>query len=131
MATKFDQSLDQVTLDYIDGTANGEDLGEWHEDEDSRTAVRMILEIEYAKWWGNPLDGSRIKELLTRRRPATGEELRDETKRALQVLVDDGVITDLNVTLDKDESERTVLLLTYRERNTGRAIDLVYSPFGG
>lgn len=126
MAT--DTAIDFATHDYID---DGE--GSWLETEDSRATVLYQLECRYGAWFGDPTAGSRLKELLERSDPTSSIELRDEALRALQVLVDSGVISELVVTIDEsgDEAGRAVILLHYRDRTTGDPVDVAYSPWGG
>jgi phage gp46-like protein len=118
--------IDPITRDLID-SADG-----WFvESTDSRTMVLFQLESTYQAWWGDPTSGSRIRALLRGDEPATAQDVADETLRALQPLVDDGIISDLTVGTDVDEAKRTVILLTYRDRTSGRPVDLAYVPFGG
>lgn len=118
--------IDPITRDLID-SADG-----WFvEGTDSRTMVLFQLESTYGAWWGDPTAGSRIRAIISGEDPGGAQELVDETLRALQPLVDDGIISDLFVRSDLDEAKRTVLLLTYRDRTSGRPVDLAYVPFGG
>lgn len=122
----YDQEIDQQTHDYIDT-----DDGAWSETQDSRTAVMMQLEIEYGRWWVDPDAGSRIKALLTSEVPADAQSLAVETKRALGVLVAEGIISDLTVTILNEEYGLVELGLTYSDRASGQTVDGVYLPFGG
>jgi phage gp46-like protein len=125
-AAVLDLQIDPLTRDLIDTSD-----GSWAETADSRTSVLFQLETTYGAWWADPTAGSRIRAILTGNDPGGAAEVRDEALRALQVLVDDGVITDLAVTLDTDENGRAALLLAYRDRASGRPVDLSYVPFGG
>jgi hypothetical protein len=118
--------IDPITRDLIDS-----DDGWFVESTDSRTAVLWQLEATYLAWWGDPTSGSRLRALMRGDVPAIPQDLQDETLRALQPLVDDGIITDLALKLDTDEARRNVLILTYRDRASGRPVDLAYVPFGG
>ena len=122
----FDQAIDPITRDFTDT-----DTGDWDETEDSRTAVLMQLEIRLNEWAGDPSAGSRIHAMLEDTTPTTAEAIRDEALRALQVLVDEGMIDGLAITIDQDELGRATFVLYYKDRASGRAVDLVYSPFGG
>lgn len=124
----LDLVIDPLTRDFID-TADGA----WLQSADSRTAVLFQLETHYLSWWGDPFAGSRIREILASGDdiPVGANALRDETLRALQPLVDDGLISDLTVELDKDENSRTTVLISYTDRASGRLVDLAYVPFGG
>ena len=118
--------FDPITRDLID-TADGWFL----ESTDSRTAVLFQLEARYAAWWADPTSGSRIRAIIAGDEPPTPLELRDETLRALQPLVDEQIISELAVALDEDEVKRTVVLISYRDRSSGHPVDLAYVPFGG
>ncbi len=118
--------FDPVTRDLIDAP-NG-----WFvESTDSRSTVLWQLESRYQAWWGSPFDGSRIAAIITGDDPATAQDLRDEVLRAMQALVSAGILSDLAVALDTDEAGRVVILLNYRDRASGRLVDLAYVPFGG
>lgn len=121
----FDQELDPVTRDYIDVEGDG-----WAETESSRTAVMLQLEIRYGEWFVDPEAGSRIPEMLESGDPVLPEELVDETRRALQLLVDDGIIADLAVGIGEydDEQSRIEIAISYTDRSSGHAVDLVFSP---
>lgn len=118
--------FDPVTRDLIDAPD-----GWFVEGTDSRSAVLWQLESHFQAWWGSPFDGSRIAAILSGDDPATPQDLRDEALRALQVLVNAGIISDLAVALDTDESGHVVVILNYRDRASGRLVDLAYVPFGG
>lgn len=122
----YDQEIDPASRDYID-----EDDGSWSETEDSRTAVMLQLDIEYGQWFADPEAGSRIKEMLRSGDPITTGQLVDEVKRALQLLVDDGIIADLQVgVVEEDDARGYVgLELTYTDRASGHVVDVAYSPF--
>ena len=122
----LDQEIDPVTRDYVDTTD-----GAWLETAASRAAVMMQLEIRYNEWHVDPDAGSRIPAMLESGDPVTAQEVVDETRRALQVLVVDGVISDLSVEegeLDQDTG-RFEVLLTYTDVVTGHAVEAVFSPF--
>lgn len=124
----FDMQIDPDTRDYIDA----ED-GSWAETEDSRTAVMMQLDIRYGEWHADPEAGSRIPALVDSgllMSDAGILQLIDETRRALQALVDDGIIADLTVEQgDVDFARgRVELQILYTDRSSGHVVDVVYSP---
>ncbi len=123
----LDQEIDPATLDYIDTDAED---GAWAETESSRTAVMMQLEIRYGEWFVDPEAGSRIPAMLETGDPVLPAEIVDEVRRALQLLVDDGIIADLIVLLgdSDDASERVAVAISYTDRSSGHAVDLVFSP---
>lgn len=118
--------FDPITRDLIDSPD-----GWFVEGTDSRSTVLWQLESRYQAWWGSPFDGSRIAEIISGDDPATPQDLRDEVLRAMQALVDAGIVSDLAVALDTDEGGRVVIILNYRDRASGRLVDLAYVPFGG
>lgn len=124
-AGALDLQIDPITRDLIDT-----DDGVWLESNDSRTGVLFQLESTYAAWWADARSGSRIKAII--RDPGLGgvNEIVDETRRALQLFVDDGVISDLVVASDRDEGGRVAVLLSYRDRASARPVDLAYVPMG-
>lgn len=122
----YDQEIDQETRDYIDT-----DDGAWSETEDSRTAVMLQLEIEYGKWWVDPDAGSRIAEMLLSGDPTDAETLAVEVRRALGVLVGEGIIADLVVEVASEEWGFVELHLSYTDRASGSTVDGSYMPFGG
>lgn len=122
----FDQEIDQETRDYIDT-----DDGAWSETEDSRTAVMLQLEIEYGKCWWDPDAGSRLAELLTSGDPTDAATLAVEVRRALGVLVTEGIISDLIVEVGSEEVGAVELHLSYTDRASGSTVDGMYHPFGG
>lgn len=118
--------IDPITRDLIDS-----DDGWFVESTDSRTAVLFQLESTYLAWWADPATGSRLRALISGENPGGILEVRDETLRAMQPLVDDGIISEISVTDDVDEVKRPVILLNYRDRSSGQLVDLAYVPFGG
>lgn len=122
----LDLVIDPITRDFVDAPDGG-----WLEGTDSRTQVLFQLESIFLAWWGDPFSGSRVRAILAGDDPATATDLRDEVLRGMQALVDDGIISELAVTLDTDASGRVVIVLNYRDRSSGRLVDLAYVPFGG
>lgn len=123
---KLDMTIDPATLDFVDT-----DDGGWEETDSSTTAVLCQLESDYAKWWGDPRAGSRIRELMQNDEgtPVEAVQLRDEAQRALQVLVNDGVLSELAAeVLENDEGNRATIGLRYTDRASGRSVDQVYTP---
>ncbi len=121
----YDQEIDQETRDYIDTSD-----GAWSETEDSRTAVMLQLEIEYGKCWWDPDAGSRISDLLTAAEPTDAQTLAVEVRRALGVLVSEGIIADLIVEIAAEEWGAVELHLSYTDRASGSVVDGSYLPFG-
>jgi hypothetical protein len=130
LAGRLDLAFDPLTHDLID-LDSGPDAGQWVETTDSRTAVIFQMESEAGAWWADPEQGSRIRALISGEEPATIQDLVDEVKRCLQLLVDDGLIHDLSVSLtqEKDEADRVVIVLMYTDLSSGNLIDLAFVPF--
>lgn len=122
----LDLEFDPITRDLMDAPDGG-----FIEGTDSRSAVLFQLESIFLAWWGSPFDGSRIRAILAGDEPATAQDLSDEVLRAMQALVVAGIISELAVALDKDETGRVAIVLNYRDRSSGRLVDLAYVPFGG
>lgn len=125
---QLDAAFDPLTLDLID-TDDGGIL----ETTDSRTAVLWQMESVYNAWWGDPRVGSRLREILSAegdREPPEMIEIIDETKRCLQPLVDDGLISQLLVAEDADDQTGApAALLTYRDPSSGHPADIAFVPF--
>jgi len=123
-----DIAIDFVTRRFITTSD-----GAWLETEDSRTAVLLQLEIEEGTSYGDPTSGSKLAALRRRQAPATLQEMSDETRRALQALVDAGIISDLVVVPqgERDETGRGVIIINYRDRTSGHPVDVAYAPWGG
>jgi hypothetical protein len=118
--------IDPITRDLID-TPDG-----WFQEAtDSRTEVMWQLESTLNTWWGDASSGSRVRSLISGEDPGDALAVRDEVLRALQPLVVDGIISELVVTNDVDESKRVVILINYRDRSSGSLVDLNYVPFLG
>jgi len=133
LGANLDQLIDPLTLDYVDT-----DDGEWLETADSRTMVMCQIEMRLGEDFAAPDDGTRIKALLED--PdfiVTPAVVVAETRRALQVLVDAGIIGELDFGATEDthgnmivdEAGRFVLALSWRDLASGSPVDLVYSPF--
>jgi hypothetical protein len=121
----IDQDIDPSTRDYID-TADGA----WSETATSRAAVMMQLEIRYNEWHVDWTAGSRISAMLEGEDPVTPQMVVDEARRALQVLVEDGVIADLSVgvrSFDEDAG-RLELDVAYTDVVSGLAVGLTFIP---
>lgn len=120
----YDWRIDPKTLDFVD-----DDIGGWQESSDSQAAVMFQLECDYLAWWGDPHQGTRYRTIL--RNGGKLLDIEDDTRRAMQLLVNDGRISDLNVASDRDESGRGVIVLAYTDRLSGRRVEESFVPFGG
>lgn len=118
--------IDPITRDLIE-TSDG-----WfQESTDSRTMVLWQLEATFATWWGDSTSGSRCKQLISGENPGDIVAVKDEALRALQLLVNDGIISQLSASTDVDETGRSVVVLNYYDASSGSFVDLAYVPFGG
>lgn len=126
MPAQLDLYIDPATLDFVDT-----DDGLWLEAADSRTAVLWQVEQRADAWWANDGTGSRVKALLEREEPCTADELVDEARRALQLLVDESVIADLDVQLAGEELDRASITISYTDIASGRRADVSVVPSTG
>jgi hypothetical protein len=101
--------------------------GTWLESDDSRTAVIIQLESFYNKWWGDSSSGSFLREILSAD-IQTVSQVRDECLRALQVMVAEGVISNLSISTEEDDLGRAAFILDYTDRASGRPVDLALVP---
>lgn len=129
----LDQEVDPVTKDFID-TANGA----WSETPDSRSIVLCQIDLELGASYHTPGDGTTIAAMRQTGEPLTTGAVEVDLRRALGILVRDGVIADLEVNgRDEDgrqlvdEAGRAAFELRYRDLATGSIVDLVYRPTGG
>lgn len=125
LAGLFDLYIDPITKDYVDT-----DDGEWLEVPDSRTLVMVQIDMHFGADYFAPGDGTRIRELLEQGVAPPDELVVSETRRALQVVVDDGTITDLEVTSRRRGGE-LVVDCSWRDRATGMPVDHSFTPTGG
>lgn len=121
----FDQELDPTSSDYTDT-----DDGAWGETASSRSAVMCQLSIRYNSWPADPDAGVRLYEMLESGDPVTPDMVEDDTKRAMQVLVDDGIVADLAVDVGAFDVEagRLEVNLSYTDVASGHTVELVFSP---
>lgn len=119
----LDLALDPGTRDLVD-MPNGDPL----EVADSRNAVMFQIACRYNAWWRDSKVGSRVTAILASPTPAEILDVVDALKEGLQVLVDDGEISDLSVISDVDQNQLPVVAIYYRNTSTGTPIDLVYNP---
>jgi len=123
----LDLLINPVTLDYY-----RTDDGAWVETADSRTAMLIQLESEYAASPWNPGDGTRIKAMLREGEPVSLDILQAETLRAGKVLQAEGILSDLTAEVRDslgnplvDETGRSLVRLHWRDLIAGSPVDLV------
>ena len=127
MTAPLDLELDPLSLDLVDAGDGGA-----VEADDSRTAVLLQLTERRGAGWLDEGTGSRIAELLEREEPSTADDLRDAALEALQLLVDNGAIAELAVTVQPaGKPTEAVLALSYTDVASGRRVPLLLVPFGG
>lgn len=126
----FDQLIDPSTLDY-----KRTDSGEWAETADTRTAMLLMLEIEYAASPFDPADGTVLKERRRLGDPITPDDVRAETLRAASILQAAGLISDLDVfvrdgagELLRDRAGRLVVQVRWRDLASGSPVDIAFQP---
>jgi hypothetical protein len=122
----LDQDLDPVTHDYVD-TADGA----WAETATSRTAVQCQLSTRFNSWPRDPDMGTQLQEWLENGVPITPAMVIDDTRRALQLVVEDGLIADLEVEIGSFDIDAGALEVecTYTDVLAGYVVELTYSPF--
>ena len=126
MAAQLDLAIDPATRDLVDT-----DDGLWLETADPKSAVLWQVEQRADEWWVSDGTGSRVKALLEREQPCTAAELVDETKRTLQLLVDELLIADLEVRLVDEDGDRVTITISYTDIASGTRIDQSVVPYGG
>lgn len=126
----FDQLIDPNTLDYVRN-----DIGEWAETADTRTAMLLMLEIEHAASPFDPADGTVFKQRRRAGDPITADDVRAETLRAAGVLQAAGLISDLEVDvrgsdgqLFRDLAGRLVVRVAWRDLASGSPVDIAFQP---
>lgn len=120
----FDMILDPVSRDFIDT-----DDGEFMESIDSRTIVMAMIEIRLGEAFDCPGDGTRIKALLEAGDPVTPSVVIAETLRAMQILVNEGIIADVDAAEGPTVDGRFELKLHWRDLASGSPVDFAYEPF--
>lgn len=134
----YDQYLEPITLDYVDGPdVDGTD-GAWLETADSRTAMMIMLETRLGTSYSAPRDGTKIGEMLASGDPVTPEIVAAECTRAAGELERVGMISDFAIAI-KDANGayltngagRLEPILRWTDRATGTPVDLAYAPFTG
>lgn len=119
--------IDPVSLDYVDT-----DDGEFLETADSRTIVMAMIEIRLGEAFDCPGDGTRIKALLEVGDPVTPSIVIAETLRAMGLLVDEGIIADIDAKEGPTVDGRFTLLLSWRDLASGSPVDnFEFEPFRG
>ena len=125
LGASLDMLIDPISLDYVDT-----DDGEWLETSDSRTLVMIMIEMRLGEDFFAPEDGTRVKALFETGDPVTEEIAVAETLRAMGLLADAGIVSDVSANYDRDETGRLTISLLWRDLASGSPVDLVYVPFG-
>lgn len=95
----------------------------------AETAVLHQLLCHYGEWWGDADAGSRLHDLeLFASNPEA--LIADEAKRALRVLEELGLITDVTVKAAETRPGRVEVQTSFRDTKTGSAVE-VGLPVGG
>jgi hypothetical protein len=118
--------IDPITRDLID-SADG-----WFvESNDSRTAVLFQLESTYGAWWGDPTSGSKVRAIKSGEEPGTARTLRTRCFARCSRWSRTGSSPSSRCAPTSTRRSASVVLITYRDRASGRPVDLAYVPFGG
>ncbi len=113
----WDLKLDPITLDFVRNASGG-----WETTEHGDTAVINQLTVHWERWWADPDVGSRLfdRELFTDDPAPLVEQ---ETRRALQLLIDEELIDNLEVVAVEVKSGRVDVRTKYRLVATGQDVD--------
>lgn len=112
----FDYKFDPVTGDLVRDGKGGHVLVSTAE-----TAIQEQVLHHYQAWWGAPTQGSRLHDM----RAFTGDKRKaaeDEARRALNVLVQAGRITNVQVTSEQPKPGRINIATTSRDTSTGQVV---------
>jgi phage gp46-like protein len=113
----WDLKFDPITGDLVPDGAGG-----WERTEHSDTAVWNQLTIHWERWWADPDIGSRLFE----RDEFTSDPaplVEAETRRALQLLVDENLIADVRVVAVESSAGRVDVRTLYRLVATGQDVE--------
>lgn len=121
---QFDVRFDPVTGDWIDDGAGAVQMVTTAE-----TSVLLQLVTHHGRWGGDPDAGSRIHDLD---QFTTDPEalIADEARRALDVLVADGEIADIDVTVTETAPGRVEVATSFRDVKTGSTVVLAIPASG-
>lgn len=121
LAGLSDMLIDPATGDYIQT-----DNGEWAETGDSRTIVMLMLDLELGASPFDPGDGTRLAALRRTGDPVTPEHVRSETLRAMAILANSGIVSDVTCQVRdgqgrplRDQGEAQVAVTTWRDLASG------------
>lgn len=119
--------IDAVTGDFVP-SADG-----WYEEDTTATsAVHCQLTHHRDAWPAAPDDGSLLHLAHELGDGPDGQEFVDlETRRALAVLVDDGLIESALVTVARTDIGRLFVRTSYRDLSTGERVDDEIIPATG
>lgn len=125
-------------MNFVINTATGDlvDTDDWFEETDTAApAVYMQLTTEYNAWPGDERSGSRFAEMIREGEvddgPAGQEALVIETKRALGVLADAKLISNVQARATRDAAGRVRVDDSYRDLSSGKVINDYIDDFGG
>jgi phage gp46-like protein len=119
-----DFRFNPVTKDLIDAPD-----GSFVQTDRADTAVMLQLDSHFGEWWGDPDAGSRLHDLRAFQTDP-GPGLLDEATRALDVLVEAGRISDVEVTIDAVLPGRVDLSTRFRDASTGQLVETLVTPGG-
>lgn len=125
-AAQTDMLIDPVTLDYVRTST-----GEWAETADSRTAMMIMLELEFGASPFDPQDGTTIAARRRDGDPVSVDEVEAEALRVGEQLQREGLIADFSVTVTdsagnllRDAAGRLIVSLSWRDLASGSPVDL-------
>lgn len=116
----WDLAIDPVTKDFIRDGAGG-----WERTTTGDTAVRNQIEIRFGEWWGDAAIGSLLHD-RGRFAADPGPDLLvgAEIRRAMQLLVTEQYLADLDVVAAETRAGRVDARTSYRLVDSGQRVDL-------
>lgn len=124
-----DRLLDPVTHDYV-RTANGE----WVETQDSRTIFLIAMQVWLGEGIFDPDHGSSVASRMVAGSLTSPEFLQAETVRVGTALANEGILSDLVVTVrdaDRnpffDEDGRLIVKATWRDLGSGAFVNATFA----
>lgn len=125
--TALDFTTDPATLDLVDS-----DDGWFEEDETASSAVVCQLTHELDEWVGDPTAGQRFKAGIALGDTEDAEQfLVVEAERALGVLEDEGLISNIEARAERQGGGRIALETTHRDNTSTDPVENLLDPYDG
>lgn len=125
--SSLDFTTDPVTLDLVDA-----DDGWFGEDETANSAVLCQLTHERDEWPGDPTAGQSFRAGLALGDTEDAEQFMViEAERALGVLEDDGLISNIEARAERQGGGRMALETSHRDNTSTDPVENVLDPYDG